>query len=81
MASTTTVTYHIEFIDGWSATGHFGREIAARLGCEDYASLAEARAALKTVKADHRRCNGAAAGYKPGRFDIVDSNGRRWRWQ
>lgn len=81
MASTTMVTYRIEFVDGWSATGHFGREIAAELGDKDYQTLAEARAVLRTTKADHRRRNGSAEGYNSDRFDIVASNGRRWSWQ
>ncbi len=77
MKTATKMTYHVEFRDGFSALGHFGREIAADLGSRDFDTLAEARAALKSARDRHERVNGISG----CRFDLVASDGRRWSWE
>lgn len=74
---TTKTTYRIEYRDGFAANSHFGREIASRIASshpQDFATLAEARAALRRHRTEH-------GGERPGRFDIVASDGRRWSWE
>jgi hypothetical protein len=71
----TTLSYTIAHRPGYSATDHFGREIASRVTGQ-YPTLADARNALNLAKADH-----VHGGHNPGRFDIIASNGKTFAWE
>jgi hypothetical protein len=75
-------TYIVEFVEGWNAETHFGREIAATLREAGqpirFATMAEARKALKEARKGYKR-------HQAGRFDIVEMFGdkevRHHRWE
>lgn len=76
MTSSIKTGYTIHHVAGYSGTDHFGREIASGMAGQVYPTLAAARKALQAARGRHNHGN-----HKPGRFDIVRADGRRWDWQ